>query len=174
MIIIGAEGKMEEADLLMGKLNEIAKEKKIEIQIMDADLVCGRDHIISACEHAIRAFREKRNAMRRISMEILLYAAGERQIVDAINKIGIKKGKGRFVFVFLTSRDFEEIDGEIDENEAVEIIRWLGMRPNDDVMKISRDKLKNLGFSDEEIDTVEKDKYGDLALEKVAMLDIIK
>ena len=48
--------------------------------------------MISAVEHAIRAFERKTNTTNSLEKEIILYASGERQLKLAIPKIGIKKG----------------------------------------------------------------------------------
>ena len=37
-----------------------------------------------------------------------------------------------------------------------------------------REKLKRFGFTEEELDTVDKDKYVDLILERVALVDLMK
>ena len=100
--------------------------------------------------------------------------AGEHQVKDAIDKIGIKEESQRFVFIFLDSKDFKDLSGKISEEEAESIVKSLGMRINEDVINVNREKLKRFGFTEEELDTVDKDKYVDLILERVAMLDIMK
>lgn len=174
MIVVGAEGEVEDVDTFIEKIKRLSEEKGIEIQVVDADLVCGKDHLLSAYQHAVRAFEEKRNSMKRISMEILLYLSGERQISDAIKKMGVKKDSQKLVFIFLDSKDHDELKGKISEDEVRKIVEEMGMEIKEDVMEPSREKLRMLGFSEEEIDTVDKDKYEDLVLEKVAMVDIIK
>ena len=174
MILVGAEGKIEDIERFIEEVRKISEDKGIEIQVVDADLVCGKEHAISACHHAIRAFKENRNSMRKLSMELLLYMAGERQVKDAINKIGIKEESQRFVFIFLDSKDFKDLSGKISEENAESIVKSLGMKINEDVINVNREKLKRFGFTEEELDTVGKDKYADLILERVAMLDIIK
>ena len=46
--------------------------------------------------------------------------------------------------------------------------------PNDSVLDGSLDTLKNFGIKEEEYNLYEQDKYLDIILEKVAMVDIIK
>ena len=174
MIIVGAAGRVEDSDKLLEKLGQISKERDIEIVAVDAGYVCGKDHIVSAYRHAVRAFEEGRNSMKKFSMEILLYISGERQIKNAIQKIGIKDGIENVVFIFMDASDYENLKGKISEDEALKIVDELGFRIDNDVLKPSREKLKAMGFGDEEIETVSKDKYSDLILEKVAMVDVIK
>ena len=174
MIVKGARGRIEDVEGFVRKVREISTRMGIEIQVVDADLVCGKDHVISAVMHAVRSFKEKRNSTRSLSMELLLYLSGERQISRAIEKVGIKEGKERHVFVFLGSDDLDYIEKSLTEDEAEGIIRSLGMELDDGVMGVSREKLERFGLTMEEIETVDKDKYGDLILEKVALVDLMK
>ncbi|HEX17238.1 MAG TPA: hypothetical protein ENG60_02355 [Thermoplasmatales archaeon] len=174
MIVKGARGRIEDVEGFVRKVREISTGMGIEIQVVDADLVCGKDHVISAVMHAVRSFKEKRNSTRSLSMELLLYLSGERQISRAIEKVGIKEGKERHVFVFLGSDDLDYIEKSLTEDEAEGIIRSLGMELDDGVMRVSREKLERFGLTMEEIETVDKDKYGDLILEKVALVDLMK
>ncbi|HHF58845.1 MAG TPA: hypothetical protein ENL44_01425, partial [Thermoplasmatales archaeon] len=107
----------------------------------------------------MRAFEEGRNSMKKFSMEILLYISGERQIKNAIQKIGIKDGIENVVLIFMDRTDHESLKGKISEDEALKIVDELGFRIDNDVLKPSREKLKAMGFGDEEIETVSKDKY---------------
>lgn len=174
MIIVGAAGKVEDSDKLLERVDQISRERGIEIVVVDAGYVCGKDHIVSAYRHAVRAFEEGRNSMKKFSMELLLYISGERQIKNAIRKIGIKDGIENVVFIFMDASDYENLKGKISEGEASKIVEKIGFRIDNDVLKPSREKLRAMGFGDEEIETVSKDKYSDLILEKVAMVDVIK
>ncbi|HDO19698.1 MAG TPA: hypothetical protein ENG74_03125 [Thermoplasmatales archaeon] len=173
--VFGANGRVKDMERLISKLSDISSDRKVVIQVMDADMVYSKNHVISAVHHAIRAFRNGTNSTRRLSMEIMLYAAGERQIGNAIRKMGIKEDSERLVFVFVSSLpDIGEASGRLDDNEARRIIADLGFELDDGVIYGNKETLRKFGISDMEIRTVSKDKYEDLILEKVAMVDIIK
>ena len=173
--IFGAVGYIEDVENFLKKISKFALEKNVAIQVMNADMVYGKNHLISAAEHAIRAVLEKRNSMRFLSNEIMLYAAGERQIGAAISKMGIKRGHSKTAFVFVHSiSDIDEANGDISSDEAIDFIGEIGMTLNSDVLYGDESVIKRFGIPDGEIDTIEKDKYEDLILEKVAMVDIIK
>lgn len=175
MIIKGAVGKIQDPGYVLNKLRVISEKNKIEIQILDANSVFGKNHILSAFKHALRAFKENRNSMRKFSMEFTLYLAGERQIKDAIRKTGISEETEKFVVVFFCQEDWKDIEGSIGEEEADKIIKEIGLNPVNNIFDdIDIAKLKRFGFTDEEINTVGKDKYEDLVLEKVSMLDVMK
>lgn len=78
----------------------------LSLQIFDADLIAGYEHITLAVDLAVRAWSENRNIARTIAMEVLLYASAKRQIKDAIRAIGPSKTSKECVIVVLSkSRD---------------------------------------------------------------------
>ena len=54
-----------------------------DVILMDPDMVCGREHVMSAVMHAERAFSNGTNRSKTILTEILLYCAWERQIAPS-------------------------------------------------------------------------------------------
>ncbi len=149
------------------KCLEIAKkfsnERGITIQLMDADTVYGKEHLISAVEHASRAFEEGRNSSSSLSMEILLYASGKKQIKDAIQFSGIKEGKSAIAVI---------VGKKISKDVVKELMYRLNIERDDSVIQKKEKTLNRFGFSLEEIGAI--DKPGDLILERVAMVDIMK
>ncbi len=99
IIVIGARGTIKNIDSFVQHLLVFSKQENLVIQAFDATVIYGKDHLISATTHAQRAFEQGRNATNSLALEILLYAAGERQIQKAIKKIGVKKGKQQIAFV---------------------------------------------------------------------------
>jgi len=141
----------------------LAKAKGLDgIQLLDARLVCGRDHLASAAEHAERAMREGTNAAKALAVEFLLYASGERQIADALAKMGIRSNTTEFAVVAF---------GGLDVPPALVA---LALTRDDSVLEASRQKLRAFGLSDAEIDSVPGDRQTDLVLERVAMVDLLK
>ena len=164
--IVGAKGFIQDVDLFLEKVNNISKNYKITIQAFNADLIYGKNHLLSAYEHAKRAISRKTNTTNSLEMEILLYASGERQLKTAIPKIGVKAGNSRVVFLFS--------NGKLSYQLINEIIKEMSLTRDDNVIKGDIGTLKNFGFTKEEIFTVSEEKYGNLILEKIALVDIIK
>jgi tRNA threonylcarbamoyladenosine modification (KEOPS) complex Cgi121 subunit len=100
-------------------------------------------------------------------MEILLYSSGERQLKLAIPKMGVKKGKTNIAFVFLN-------DDKIFDDIIKEFLKKLSLVRKDIVLEGNENTLKLFGIDKKEIETVSKEKYGNLILEKVALVDLIK
>ena len=70
-----------------------ASKNNLIIQVFNADMIYGKNHIISAVEHAKRAMERKTNTTNSLEKEILLYASGERQLKHAIPKWELKMVK---------------------------------------------------------------------------------
>jgi len=176
LTVFGAEGLVDDVDDFLRKIGDFSTKHRVVIQVFNADLVYGRNHVFSAAEHALRAFREGANSMRSLAMETVLYAAGERQIGVALSKMGVEKSEeSRCVFLVISSiPDFKEANGFFNPEDLDSLIGLLGLKRDDSVLEGNEDTLRRFGLSDEEIRTVEKDKYEDLILEKVAMVDVIK
>jgi KEOPS complex subunit Cgi121 len=164
--IIGATGKIQNVDKFLKNVGEFAKKHDIIIQAMDADMIYGKIHLNSAFEHAKRAIDQKTNTTNSFEMEILLYASGERQLKLAIPKMGVKKGNANVAFVLT--------NGTISDKLIENILEQLSLTRNDKVLVGDEYTLKKFGINKHEFETVTKAKYGDLILEKVAMVDIIK
>lgn len=68
------------------------------VQAFDADYVAGRGHLAAAVEHADRAFERGESVASDRAVEILLYAAGRRQIREAF-EMGVAPGEQAVVVV---------------------------------------------------------------------------
>jgi tRNA threonylcarbamoyladenosine modification (KEOPS) complex Cgi121 subunit len=149
-------------DDALDRVSKFCKKRDCQAQLLDAGLVFGKAHILSASEHAQRAFDEDRNSSRTLATEILLYASGERQISESIEKMGIKDGTTEFCIMLLGDAD---IDG---------LIQHLGLEGDDSVLEGDRENLSAFGITPAEMDTVPIEHVFDLVLERVAMVDLLK
>ncbi len=164
--VFGAEGKIEDIEKFLEKIQIFSDKNNLIIQVFNSDMIFDRIHLISAAEHALRAEKNEGMSSNSLSMEILLYASGERQLKNAIPMMGVKKGESRIAFVLISEKE-EKIS-------IKNLLELLDLKRNDKVLEGNSSILKKFGISDSEIKTVSKDKYGDLILEKVALVDIIK
>ncbi len=97
--VVGARGNVEDVEGFVEALKAEASSRGLQAQAFNADMVFGEDHLLSAWEHAERAFQRGTNVATDPMVEVLLYAAGDRQIGRAIERMGIKKGKGPIVLL---------------------------------------------------------------------------
>jgi KEOPS complex subunit Cgi121 len=171
--VIGSVGTIQNIETFVQQLLLFSKNEHLVIQAFDASAVFGETHLVSATQHALRAFEQKTNATNSLALEILLYAAGERQINKAIKKIGIKKGRHTIAFVLIDQRK-EKPDQKHIQTVIRKLLRKFHLTLDNTVLEGDRDTLKKLGITDQEIVTIPESKYGDLVLEKVALVDVIK
>ncbi len=157
--VLGAVGRVDDADSLVRYIQGLKPGCGL---LLDADIVCGKDHLLSAANHAIRAFERGDNASDSLPVETLLYASGERQISKAMKKIGIRPGLNRVAIVLF---DSEGVD---------KILSDMHMTRDDDVLDPSVEKALKFGISHDEIKAVPVDMIEDLVLERVAFVGMQK
>ncbi|MBP3386692.1 MAG: hypothetical protein J6K69_07570 [Candidatus Methanomethylophilaceae archaeon] len=125
-----------------------------DVVLMDPDMVCGREHVMSAVMHAERAFSNGTNRSKTILTEILLYCAWERQIGKALSKMKPKEGRDEYVALLI-----DVDDPHLDE---------IGMVRDDSLYEPTEWKCEKLGLRSCFLPPV------DQALENVAMVDLMK
>jgi KEOPS complex subunit Cgi121 len=171
--ILGASGMIQDVESFIHQLSMFSSKERLVAQAFDARLIYGKEHILSAVTHAKRSFQQGTNATNTLALEILLYAAGERQIQKAIKKMGVKKGKQGIVFL-LTDVSAQKNRKGSDEAVVQRLLKTFQFTRDDSVINGDRETLKRFGVTKNEVSTVSKDRYGDLILEKIALVDIIK
>ena len=151
-------------------INSIASENDILIQGLNADLIAGERHLHFAIRKALKAIAAGRNIAKDPGIEIMRYAAGERQIERSFS-IGLHEGKNNAVFVLLGKMEnlicsFSAIKELIEENTCSEILGY------------SESKRKGIislfGITDAEIEAAGEEYIPDLVIERVALADFIK
>lgn len=83
---------VESVDAFVAAVAEVAEETGATVQVFDARYVAGEEHLRRAVELADRAIDRGENVARDRAVEILLYAAGRRQIDDALT-MGVSEGE---------------------------------------------------------------------------------
>ena len=122
--------------------------------LVDPDMVVGRDHLLSAAEHAERAFREGTNRSKTVLTEIILYSAWERQIGKAMTKMKPKEGRNDYVALL--------IDIDDPRLEEIKMIR------DDSLFEATQEKAERLGLIAGSL------SFEDQAVENVAMVELLK
>ena len=87
--VFGAVGKIKDVQEFKEKVNSLQESLKATIQLFDAKVIFGVDHLVSATNHALRSLSRQEKLAKTFGMEIMLYVAAERQITGAIDKLGI-------------------------------------------------------------------------------------
>lgn len=112
--------EIDDLDSFLGELDRIGDEFDCAIQALDARYIAGPEQLERAVVLANRATERGETIARDRSVEILLYAAGRRQINRAF-EIGVSEGEYEVVIVV----DGEDEDGAIATlSELVEPASW--------------------------------------------------
>lgn len=154
-VICGARHRIKNVDTVLEVVASLGESRGKEIQILDATMIFGREHLEAAAEKTVRAFSEGRNISKTMATELLLYAGAERQISTAIRKMGIKEGLEEIAVVIFGDEDIDQI---IDE---------LGWVRDDSVLEPDLGNLEKFG-----IDSTDHDNVIDIVLEKMALSEL--
>jgi KEOPS complex subunit Cgi121 len=101
LLLIGLGNcQVNDPERTLGKLRSLFP--KVQVQLVRADRIAGREHLKFAARNAIRAFRQKNNRSQSLAMELLLYASCQRQISRAIQRLGVSPETREIVLAALT------------------------------------------------------------------------
>lgn len=150
-------------------LNQITSDfSLIASQIFDNRFIWGRQHLFSAIWHAYNAEKNNQMISKTLSMEILLYTAGQRQIKKAIQLLGVRNNTKDVLGVLIGSDKSQLIEA------CVEIQRQLRLQLNPKLLEDFSAKYQYLvqmlvkdGFSAEKFTFEEIEKA---ILQKIALL----
>ncbi|MDG6256552.1 MAG: KEOPS complex subunit Cgi121 [Methanomicrobiaceae archaeon] len=155
----------DEADFL-AHIREIADRFGVRIVVFNAAHMAGNAHVTAALDHAQRSFFEESPIANSFEMESLLYAAGSRQVLDAV-RFGIHSGDNAgYVCICPPSPG------------ARDALRGLLRFVEEDWEDLDDAKKRRLmdlfGISREELATVGEGRLPELVRERVALLDVYR
>lgn len=103
---------VDDVDAFVAALDAVAAESGATVQAFDGRYVVSRRHLERAVELADRAIDRGEAIARDRGVEILLYAAGRRQITDAL-ELGVSEGSNRVVVLVDTGDDAAEVESDV-------------------------------------------------------------
>ena len=146
-----------------------------EVQLLRADRVAGMEHLTFSAKNALDSFKGKGRRAKHLSMEFLLFASGEHQIVEAIKLLGVTSSTSELVATGLSKAEPESplliaqlarmVNGEPDDS----VIDFRDSRKSASLKKaykIAQKELNSARFPGETEDAVLKR----LVIERSAML----
>jgi KEOPS complex subunit Cgi121 len=92
MELVEGRATVEDVDAFVESLAAIGDAHDVAVQALDARYVVDEAHVAQAVRLATRAFARGENVARDRAMEILLFAAGRRQIEEAL-EMGVSEGE---------------------------------------------------------------------------------
>ena len=157
--VFGARPVRGDIDGALRRLQDFARAHGGEAQMLDASAVFGIDHLRSAFEHAERARSRGTAVASSIAMEFLRYAAGERRIDRAIERIGAKPGSPVAIALI----------GDVSRSATA---KACSLARDDRVLSAEGKSLLRLGITDGERRAIPRAMALDLVLERVALADL--
>ncbi len=160
--IVEGTAFIDNTEKFLQKLKNISKDKNVVLQVLDADKLAGEEHVRFAVQKAINSFKMGRNIANDLAKEIMLYAAGTRQISKAM-RLGVHNGENNIALVAVgEAPDLSAINEIIPEN----VLQYNDSKKNTlmDIFNITKEELEAVG----------EDKIPELVLERVALVDVIK
>ncbi len=171
--LVGGRVSIEDLDAFLAELEAIAAETGAVVQAVDADRVVDGDHLRLATRLAARAVARGEAVARDPAVEVLLYAAGRRQIDQALT-LGVETGEQRVGFVVA---DFGDVPGAARSEASLEAaVRAVERLCEPAPVLGSFDEAAVRSYyevTDRELEAVAGD-LSSLVHERVALLDVEK
>ncbi|MHA1311694.1 MAG: KEOPS complex subunit Cgi121 [Candidatus Helarchaeota archaeon] len=123
---------------IFNRIKQISNESECEIQLLNANIVATWEHIFFAAINALNSFKNGNNLANNLSLEILLYIAGTRQIKVALKKVGINNLIREIAIVIFSN------DEQMIYNVFEEIKRLLSGVEDIKLLEINEKKFINL------------------------------
>jgi tRNA threonylcarbamoyladenosine modification (KEOPS) complex Cgi121 subunit len=158
-------GKVADVDALVASVAEAADRFGVFLQAVDEAWVYDAEHAESAWVHAERAIKEGRAGSKSLGGEFLRYVTATRQAGKAITAGGVKAAQEAFVLVAAGAKAGAAVWWLLDRQGFSRDPAGVG--PNEEA-------LERLGVSEAERSMLPQDSWGDLALERVALVDLEK
>jgi KEOPS complex subunit Cgi121 len=151
--ILGFTASIDSIGDVLDEIDSIKQDGEI-IQLLNADAIASKNHIIHGVNQAFLAFDRGENLAKDISVEIVLRCSAQRQISKAFKMLGLKEGDMNLCAVMINSNDYgDELSSMFTLDETVLV-------PNNEklieIYKISEGELSNMSVEDIIIDRITK------------------
>jgi len=151
--ILGFHASIDSVGETLDEIDSIRKDGEI-IQLLNADSIVSKNHIIHGVNQAFLAFKRGENLANDISVEIVLRCSAQRQISKAFNMMGLKEGEMNLCVVLINSQDhMDELSSLFTLDESVLIPNVENLVK---IYKIEDIELKNMSLEEIIIDRITK------------------
>lgn len=177
MRIVEGHAEIDEIDAFVERIGEIGEEHGVTVQTFDARYVADAAHLRRAVDHAARSIERGETIADDPGVEILLYAAGRRQINQAL-EMGVSTGECPVVGVVVDcgSHDWRgdsvgTVDRPATDTETAAAAALEGeLEPEPTLERRDDERLRSyFDIADRELDATDG-TISDLVRERVALL----
>ena len=175
MQLVEGRATVEDVERFVARLGAIGDERGCTVQAFDARYIVSRAHLERALELADRARDRGEAVARERAVEILLYAAGRRQIERAL-ELGIDEGEGPVVvLVAAEGNDRADRAASAGSREQAATAAMADLLDSADTLgEFDRERVREFfGIGEREL-AVTDAGLDALVLERVALLDVEK
>lgn len=151
--ILGFRGTVDSVGDVLDLIEDIKEDGEI-IQLLNADAVVSRNHIIHGVNQAFLAFERGENLAKDISVEIVLRCSAQRQISKAFKILGLSEGEMNLCAVLINCKNYSKELSEI-------------FTPDDIVLEADSEKIKEIYNIDDEVMPLE-----DVIIDKITRLTV--
>lgn len=151
--ILGFRATIDSVGDVLDEINSIKEDDEI-IQLLDADSVVSKDHIIHGVNQALLAFERGENLAKDLSVEIVLRCSAQRQISKAFKILGLKEGNMNLCAVSINSKDHSQELSSIFTRDDEVLLPDYGKLV--EIYKISDAELQNMSVEEIIIDRITK------------------
>lgn len=151
--ILGFRATINSVEETLNLINSIKKDDEI-IQLLNADSIVSKNHIVHGVNQAFLAFERGENLAKDISVEIALRCSAQRQISKAFKILGLKEGEMNLCAILINCEDYTTELSSVftpDENVFTPDYEYLA-----EIYKISDDELKSMSMEEIIIDRITK------------------
>ena len=156
-------------------IQNIRKETgNVTVQFFDARFVAGYEHLYFAVLNALTAFKNGLSISKNLAIEILLYAAAERQIRNAVQLLGVREDTAKVAVVVLAESK-DEVVKALDKVSSI-----IQAEEDESILEIDDEKFETIrklfNVSDLELEAklerkgLEKEALKELIIERAALL----
>ncbi len=170
--ILGFDCKPKDAGELISRLQS---RFQISCQLLDVNKVPGSKYLLHATVNAVRAFESGQRISRTLGMQILLYAAANKQIGQALAQVGVTKSTTQIAAILVGDEEqnvehaassFEESLPCRDQDEILDHWTPLRLRNVNSIFGIERREVSAvIRKGEKKVEAIER-----LAIERSALL----
>lgn len=151
--ILGFKAKINSVSETLDLIDGIKKDGEI-IQLLNADSIVSKNHILHGVNQAFNAFERGENLANDISVEIVLRCSAQRQISKAFKILGLKEGEMNLCVVLIDCDDYtQELSTIFTSDESVFEPDFENLKK---IYKIGDVELENLSLDEIIIDRITK------------------
>ena len=151
--ILGFKGTINSVEETLNLIDSIKEDDEI-IQLLNADAIVSKNHIIHGVNQAILAFDRGENLAKDLSVEIVLRCSAQRQISKAFKILGLKEGEISLCAVLVNCKDYSsELSEMFTPDESVFTPDYENLMK---IYDIDDDEIEGMSLEDIIIDRITK------------------